>query len=88
MTGVVASTGGDKTIRVNINTLVKHPRYGKYVRKRTGLAVHDPDNQAAPGDLVEVLPCRPISKTKSWRLVRVVRPRRGGGEITETAAGD
>ncbi len=73
LTGVVTSTGGDKTIRVNVNALVKHVRYGKYVRRRTRLAVHDPNNEAALGDQVEIVSCRPISKTKSWRLVRVVR---------------
>lgn len=73
LTGVVCSAGGDKTVRVDVNRLVKHPRYGKYMRRRTRVAVHDPQNQAAPGDLVEILPCRPISKSKSWRLVRVVR---------------
>jgi len=71
-TGVVTSTGGDKTIRVAVNALVKHRRYGKYMRRRTKLAVHDPSNAAGPGDTVEISECRPISKTKSWRLVRIV----------------
>jgi len=73
-TGVVTSTGGDKTIRVEVSLMVKHPMYGKYVRRRTKLAAHDPDNAASLGDVVEILPCRRISKRKSWRLVRVVRP--------------
>lgn len=85
MTGVVTSTGGDKTVRVDINALVKHRRYGKYIRKRTRLAVHDPNNEAALGDHVEVVSCRPISKTKSWRLVRVVR--RGDVEASSAADG-
>ena len=85
LTGVVTSTGGDKTIRVNVNALVKHVRYGKYVRRRTRLAVHDPNNEAALGDQVEILSCRPISKTKSWRLVRVVR--RGNVETLPVANG-
>jgi len=85
LTGVVTSTGGDKTIRVNVNALVKHVRYGKYVRRRTRLAVHDPNNEAALGDQVEILSCRPISKTKSWRLVRVVR--RGDMETLPAADG-
>jgi len=71
--GTVCSVSGDKTIHVIIDNLVRHPRYGKYVHRRTKLAVHDPKNQAAVGDLVQVTPCRPISKTKSWRLVRIVR---------------
>lgn len=72
-TGVVDARSGEKTIRVLVEDLVKHPMYNKYVRRRTKLAVHDPGNVARPGDLVEVVPCRPISKRKSWRLVRVVR---------------
>jgi len=72
-TGTVSSAGGDKTIRVIVNNLVKHPVYGKYIRRRTKLAVHDPGNDAELGDLVEIVPCRRISKSKSWRLMRVVR---------------
>ena len=71
-TGVVTSTGGDKTIRVAVNTLVTHRRYGKHMRRRTKLAVHDPNNAADAGDTVEIAECRPISKTKSWRLIRIV----------------
>ena len=72
-TGVVMSVSGRKTVRVFVDALVRHPRYSKYVRHRTKLAVHDPDGAAKPGDVVEVAPCRPISKTKAWRLVRIVR---------------
>ena len=71
--GIVCSTGGDKTIRVIANMLVKHPMYHKYIRRRTKLAAHDPTNAANVGDVVEITPCRPISKTKSWRLLRVLR---------------
>jgi small subunit ribosomal protein S17 len=78
-TGTVTSVGGDKTIRVVIENLVRHPRYGKYLRRRTKLAVHDAANAAGLGDVVEIAPCRPLSKTKSWRLVRVVRPAEGEG---------
>jgi len=77
-TGVVTSTGGDKTIHVTVENLVKHPRYGKYVRRRTKLAAHDPGGAATAGDLVEIVPCRRMSKSKSWRLVRVIR-RSGAG---------
>ncbi len=73
-TGLVTSTGGDKTIRVAVDSLVKHPRYGKYIRRRTKLAVHDPKNTAQLGDMVEIVPSRRLSKSKAWRLVRVVRP--------------
>ena len=71
--GVVTSKSSDKTVRVDINVLVKHPQYGKYLRRRTRLAVHDPANQARVADVVEIVACRRLSKTKSWRLVRVLR---------------
>ncbi len=71
--GLVGSISGDKTISVILSTLVKHPRYGKYVRRRTKLAVHDPTNAAGVGDVVEIVPSRRLSKSKSWRLLRVVR---------------
>jgi small subunit ribosomal protein S17 len=71
--GVVSSTGGDKTIRVIVRTQVKHPVYGKIMRRSTKVAVDDPQNAAGLGDVVEITPCRRISKTKSWRLMRVIR---------------
>jgi small subunit ribosomal protein S17 len=78
LTGVVTSSGRDKTIRVDVSRLVPHRKYGKYLRRRTRLHAHDPNNEARDGDVVEVTPCRPISKTKSWRLVRIVRRAPGG----------
>jgi len=72
MTGVVISHSGDKSIKVAIDFKVKHPKYGKYIKRRTKLGVHDEHNKAGLGDVVEVAGCRPYSKTKSWRLVRVV----------------
>ncbi len=71
--GVVVSKSGDKSIKVQINYTVKHPRYGKYIKRRTKLGVHDEKNSAGPGDIVEVAECRPISKSKSWRLVKIVK---------------
>jgi small subunit ribosomal protein S17 len=79
----VVSTHGDKTIRVLIDNLVKHPKYGKYMHRRTKLAVHDPANAAKMGDIVEIVPCRRISKSKSWRLVQVIR---AGSGVEETTA--
>jgi small subunit ribosomal protein S17 len=84
-TGIVSSVSGAKTIRVVVDSLVRHPTYGKYVRHRTKLAVHDPKGQAAVGDMVEIVPCRRISKDKSWRLLRVVRK---GAVRIETSAED
>ena len=70
--GVVVSKSGDKSVRVQIDYTVKHPMYGKYIKRRTKLGVHDPENQAGIGDTVDITECRPISKSKSWRLVKVV----------------
>ncbi len=71
--GKVMSLSGQQTIRVAVDNLVKHVQYGKYIRRRTKLAVHDPQGLAKVGDLVEIVPCRPISKTKAHRLTKVVR---------------
>ncbi len=72
-TGVVASNKTDKTITVVCSFSFKHPKYGKYIKRRTVLHAHDAKNDAGVGDRVEVAQCRPISKTKSWRLVRIVK---------------
>ncbi len=70
---VVVSKSGDKSITVQIDYKVKHPKYGKYIKRRTKLGVHDEKNQAGVGDVVEIIECRPISKRKSWRLVSVTK---------------
>ncbi len=71
--GVVQSDVRDKTIKVRIDRLSKHPKYGKYLKRRGVLHAHDEQNQASCGDLVEIMECRPISKAKAWRLSRVMR---------------
>jgi small subunit ribosomal protein S17 len=71
--GEVVSRSGDKSIRIVLNYKVKHPVYGKYMNRRTKLGVHDEKNEAKVGDVVEVVECRPMSKTKSWRLLKVVQ---------------
>ncbi|HAU39246.1 MAG TPA: 30S ribosomal protein S17 [Phycisphaerales bacterium] len=73
LTGTVRTKSGQKTINVVVENVVKHAQYGKFMRQRTKLAVHDPEGQANVGDQVEIVQCRPISKTKSWRLLRVLR---------------
>ncbi len=73
VTGKVVSDKMDKTITVRQERLVKHPLYGKYIRRATSYKAHDENNQARTGDVVEIAYGRPISKTKNWRLVRVVR---------------
>ena len=72
LTGLVISRSGDKSFKIAIDYKIKHPRYGKYVKRRTKFGVHDEHNKAGVGDVVEVAQCRPISKTKGWRLVCVV----------------
>jgi small subunit ribosomal protein S17 len=76
LTGVVISNSGKKSRRVAVDYTVRHPKYGKYLRRRTRLAVHDELDQCGVGDLVEVVECRPYSKTKSWRVVRVLQKAR------------
>ena len=70
--GVVTSDKTAQTRRVEIARLVKHPLYGKYVRRKTICYVHDENNESAQGDTVEITECRPLSKTKQWKLLRVV----------------
>ena len=72
--GVVVSDARDKTRKVAISFSTKHPKYGKYIRRRTVLHVHDEQNESKVGDRVEVAECRPLSKTKSWVLVKVLEP--------------
>ncbi len=72
LTGRVTSNKMKKTIAVEIERLVKHPKYGKYIRRTTRLLAHDEKNESREGDLVAIAPCRPLSRRKSWRLVRVV----------------
>ena len=73
LSGVVVSNSGDKSVKVVIDFKVKHPKYGKYIKRRTKIGVHDEHNQSGVGDVVEITQCRPRSKTKSWRLVKVVQ---------------
>src|SRR5262245_64579944 len=70
--GVVTSDKMSKTRRVEIPRLVRHPRYGKFIRRRTICHVHDEQNESHTGDTVEIMESRPLSKLKHWRLVRVV----------------
>jgi small subunit ribosomal protein S17 len=72
LTGRVVSSKMDKTITVAVERLVKHPTYGKYVRRTTKLLAHDENNECNEGDTVDIAQCRPLSRRKSWTLVRVV----------------
>ena len=71
-TGVVTSSKADKTITVRIERRVKHPVYGKFVRRSTRIAAHDEHNECREGDVVTIVESRPVSKTKSWRLLGIV----------------
>jgi small subunit ribosomal protein S17 len=72
LTGTVISSKMNKTVSVSVERLVKHPTYGKYVRRTTRLLAHDENNECREGDTVAIAECRPLSRHKSWRLVRVL----------------
>ena len=72
LTGKVVSNKMDKTIAVEIERLIKHPRYGKYIRRTTKLLAHDENKEAREGDTVSIAPCRPLSRRKSYKLVSVI----------------
>lgn len=72
ITGRVVSDKMDKTITVLVERLVKHPVYGKYVKRSTKLHAHDENNECQVGDVVAITSCRPLSKTKTWKLVQIL----------------
>ena len=72
LVGAVTSDKMDKTRRVEIQRLVKHPQYGKYIKRRTVCYVHDESNESRTGDVIEIMETRPLSKLKRWRLIRIV----------------
>ena len=69
LTGIVTSYKADKTVTVKIERKVKHPLYGKVIKRATKVHAHDENNSASIGDIVSVKECRPLSKTKTWTLV-------------------
>jgi small subunit ribosomal protein S17 len=73
LTGRVVSSKMQKTIAVEIERLVRHPAYGKYIRRTTKLLAHDESGACREGDVVTITPCRPVSRHKSWRLLEVVQ---------------
>jgi small subunit ribosomal protein S17 len=76
VSGRVVSNAMDKTITVLVERRVKHPLYGKFMRRSMKLHAHDESNECHAGDLVRVEQCRPLSKTKCWRLVEVIEKAR------------
>jgi len=73
MTGTVVSDAMQKTVVVTIEMLVKHPEYGKYVRRRSRFKVHDEKDECKVGDVIRFMETRPLSKQKRWRLLDFVR---------------
>ena len=71
-TGRVTSNKADKTVTVMLERQVKHPLYGKYIKRSTKVHAHDEENSCGEGDLVTISECRPLSKTKSWRVVEIL----------------
>ena len=71
-TGRVTSNKADKTVTVMLERQVKHPLYGKYIKRSTKVHAHDEENNCGEGDLVTISECRPLSKTKSWRVVEIL----------------
>ena len=78
LTGKVVSTKMQKTIAVEIERLVRHGMYGKFIRRTTKLLAHDEEGKAKEGDTVVIVPCRPLSRHKSWKVSSVTSPSQGG----------
>ncbi len=72
LTGRVVSTRMQKTIAVEVERLIRHETYGKYIRRTTKLLAHDENGESKEGDTVQITPCRPLSRRKSWKLFKVV----------------
>lgn len=77
ITGKVVSTKMDKTITVLVERVIKHPVYGKYIKRSSKMMAHDEQNSCQEGDLVSITSCRPISKHKSFKLVEVLQKANG-----------
>jgi len=80
--GIVVRDKAARTVTVQVTRRFRHPRYGKMVRRNTRIAVHDETNEARVGDTVEIVSCRPVSRTKRWRLVSVVERGPEGQLVT------
>jgi small subunit ribosomal protein S17 len=77
LTGRVVSTKMQKTIAVEIERLIRHAPYGKFIRRSTKLLAHDETGESKDGDLVKIAPCRPLSRRKSWKVVEIVSKASG-----------
>ena len=83
VTGVVTGDGMEKTIKVRVERLVQHPTFGKTLRKSYVCYAHDEKREAKPGDKVELAETRPLSRLKTWRLVRIVEKSAGGAAAAD-----
>ncbi len=72
LTGEVVSDKGDKTIIVRVETMIKHPLFGKFIRRHKKFMAHDPANECKIGDKVQIIESRPLSRHKRWQLVKVL----------------
>ncbi|TLY47698.1 MAG: 30S ribosomal protein S17 [Gammaproteobacteria bacterium] len=86
LTGRVISNKMDKTINVSIERRVKHPKYGKYLKRSSKILAHDPENQCQEGDIVIIQEGRPISKHKAWSVVQVVSKSINQQPVSEVTA--
>jgi small subunit ribosomal protein S17 len=86
LTGKVVSSKMNKTIAVEIERLVRHPRYGKFIRRTTKLLAHDERNESREGDTVSIAECRPLSRRKNWQLVSVLQRGDTAGAGRQPAA--
>lgn len=86
VTGIVTRDKAPKTRRVEVSRLVRHPRYGKILHRKTVCTAHDEENVSHAGDVVEIVESRPLSRTKRWLLVRVVEKGRGADAVAKRAA--
>jgi small subunit ribosomal protein S17 len=82
LTGKVVSSKMQKTITVSVERYVPHPEYGKYQRRTTNFLAHDENNESREGDVVSIEECRPLSRHKAWRLVKVVSRAAQAGDAT------
>jgi small subunit ribosomal protein S17 len=85
LTGKVVSNKMQKTIRVAVERYVPHPTYGKYQRRTTNFIAHDENNDSKEGDVVAIEECRPLSRHKSWRLVKIISRAESTGRAGETS---
>jgi len=83
LVGTVISAKANRTVSVSVVRPVKHPRYGKYIRRTTRLQVHDPQGTFRVGDRVQIGQCRPISKTKSWRVLKLIERPEAVEQVAE-----